>query len=69
MRDPQNLRNLLKNIDPLHLVPVIEQGIKVEKRSLEAHSVLGNVAECERIKHRIADAEIFSLILTGDLPA
>lgn len=51
------------------VIPVIQQGIQAESVNLEVNSVLGNDLECLFIKRRIAKAKIFSLVLSGDLPA
>lgn len=51
-----------------NIIPVIQQGIKVEVVNLEINSILGNDLECLAIKRRIAKAKIFSLVLSGDLP-
>jgi hypothetical protein len=41
--------------------------IQMERLSLHVNTSLGNHAECLIIKHRIADARILSLLLSGDL--
>lgn len=51
------------------LKAAIEERITLEKLNLEINTILGYDSECIAIKHRIADAEIISLILSGDLPA
>jgi hypothetical protein len=63
----QNQPLYLSQINPARVIPVIEQGINLERVNLEAHSVLGDEYECMNIKHRIADAQILLLILNGDL--
>lgn len=49
--------------------PLIQQVINAESINLEVNYVLGNELECVTIKRRIAKAKIFSLVLSGDLPA
>lgn len=61
--------HVLNIINPSLIVPVIENGIHAEKLNLEIHTALGNESECYIIKNRIADAKLFLLILSGDLPA
>lgn len=65
MRNPHN-NQLAKNI---HFDPSkVSNHVKMEKLILEANKAIGNDRECTRIRHRIADAEILALILSGDLP-
>jgi hypothetical protein len=48
---------------------VISQIIKMERLTLEANTVINNEHECLQIKHRIADAKILLLAISGDLPS
>lgn len=64
-----NIRQLLTSVNPAHIAAIIEHGIRAEKLNLEAHRLVGDEEGCRTIKHRIADAELFSLWLTGDLPS
>lgn len=63
----KNINQILKTIKVENLVLIIEQGIKLEKLNLEAHKTLGDEQAVLRIRHRIADARLLSLFLTGDL--
>lgn len=57
----------MDQINPSRIVPMLEHGIEAETINLEAHKVLGDEMACMDIKHRIADAKIMLLILTGEL--
>ena len=46
-----------------------ENIINSEKINLEIHTILNDKDGIMRAKHRIADAKILSLILSGDLPS
>jgi hypothetical protein len=59
----------LKKIDPSSLITLLRNGISVETLNLEANEVLRNEGECLKVKHRIADGELFIMVLRGDLPA
>ena len=63
----QRLIELLREADPAMLEPFIKKKIAMENQLLQVHTALGNKHECLKIEHRIADAKIFSLILSGDL--
>lgn len=63
----QQLRELLADSDPNTLAPFLESKIKMESLNLEAQKLLGNEWECHMSKHRIADAKILLLVLSGDL--
>lgn len=52
----------------LSLIAAIEEQIKQEKLNLEANRILGNESERLASWHRIADAEIMLLTLSGYLP-
>lgn len=54
-------------IDRESMIRIIENGIEVEKVSLQASLLTGNKTEATAIRHRIADAQIASLIISGDL--
>jgi hypothetical protein len=47
---------------------VLEHEIAIEKGILEVNSILGNNDACQSSKHKIADAKIYLLRLSGDLP-
>lgn len=66
MRRPHKNHHLTKSLyfNPEEMI----LDVNMEKLTLEAHKALGNDRECTRIRHRIADAEILALILSGDLP-
>jgi hypothetical protein len=63
----QNQPHYLNDVNPARVIPVIEQGINLEKLNLEAHSLLGDEMECMDIRHRIADARALLLALRGKL--
>jgi hypothetical protein len=72
MRSSHNNRiviSALRTIEPSLVVPVIQENICMEKLSLEAYKAVGNAPACKRIKHRIVDAKIYLLRLSGDLPS
>lgn len=47
----------------------IEHFIKMEQVNLQAQKLLGNYDECLLIRHRIADARLYLLALSGNLPS
>jgi hypothetical protein len=55
----------LRPIDPI----AIEHFIEMEQMNLHANKMLGNYDQCKIIRHRIADARIYLLSLSGDLPS
>lgn len=62
-----NARVLISN--PRAMIALLEYRIEVNKLQLKACTLIGNDTECLRIRHRIADADIAILRLTGDLPS
>jgi len=70
MRSSHNnllLIEALKSADPVCLIHVLDHGINMEKLNLDVNKLINNNTECLKIRHRIADAKIMSLILSGDL--
>lgn len=69
MRSNADLIKSLQRINPKYVKHVLEVGIAAERLNLEANKLLNNKVQCLLIRHRIADAELMALALTGDLPA
>jgi hypothetical protein len=51
------------------LKAMFEKQIESENLNLNLYTLLGDGDECLKIKHRIADAKIRLLQLSGDLPS
>lgn len=60
---------VLKMVKSSSIISLIEQGVIIEKLSMEANEELLNEAECDAIRNKIADGKIFISFLRGDLPS
>ena len=47
----------------------LENSVAMNKVNLEANKILGNQSKCMHLKHKIADAKIKLLFISGDLPS
>jgi hypothetical protein len=63
------LREVLKLVKPSSIIHLLEQGVDVEKLTLNANERLLNEHECDIIRNVIADGRIFLSLLRGDLPS
>jgi hypothetical protein len=61
----EDIRRFLNYVDPMELIPLIEERIQAEKINLQVNQILNDKHACIAIEHRIADAEILILILRG----
>jgi hypothetical protein len=59
----------LQSMNQVILKSMLERLIESETMNLQIYTALGDGDECLKIKHRIADAEILLLRLSGDLPS
>jgi hypothetical protein len=59
--------NQIPGCNPLLVIPVIEEGIKMEKLNLEANKLLGNELTSLEIEKRITEAQILLSVLRMDL--
>jgi hypothetical protein len=67
--DAQILFQAIQLMNPSIVVPFIENEIKADQIALQANQILHNDAECLKIRHRIADAELLLLIIRRNPPS
>jgi hypothetical protein len=66
MRSSHN-NPLLSDLNPINVIPAIQQQIQLEKVALEANQVLNDRDSCYDIKERIIDLKILLSILRNEL--
>lgn len=63
-----NYHSILQSEHPSTAIRIIKEDIIKEEINLQIHEAFSNESECIAIEHRIIDAKMCLLFISGDLP-
>lgn len=63
------LTEVLKLVKASSIISLIEEGVNMEKLTLDANENILDEHQCDIIRSKIADGKIFLSLLRGDLPS